>query len=110
MPLPLNNLLCFTADVISLSVLLAAQMWCLARFLPLINGAKVPEVDEHWQLFLKMLDIADMIFSPVTSYNQASCLAVLIEEHHTEFKRLYPNCSIIPKMHYLIHYPRTMIR
>ena len=96
--------------MISLSVLLAAQMWCLARFLPLINGAKVPEVDEHWQLFLKMLDIADMIFSPVTSYNQASCLAVLIEEHHTEFKRLYPNCSIIPKMHYLIHYPRTMIR
>lgn len=85
-------------------------MWCLARFLPLIIGTKVVEVDEKWQLYLKMLDTTDIIFSPVTGYNQASSLSVLIEEHHTEFKWLYPNCSMIPKMHYIIHYPRTMIR
>jgi hypothetical protein len=85
-------------------------MWCLARFVPLLVGAKVPETDEKWQLFIKLLDITDIIFSPVTSCNQAAGLAVLIEEHHTGFKRLYPNCSIIPKMHYLIHYPHIMIR
>ena len=51
-----------------------------------------------------------MIFSPVTNANQAAYLALVIEEHHNEFRALYPNCSIIPKMHYLIHYPRTMTR
>ena len=32
-------------------------------------------------------------------------LRVLIEEHHTLFKGLYPAASIIPKMHYVIHIP-----
>jgi len=85
-------------------------MWCLARFLPLILGANVPETDEKWQLFLQMLEITDIIFSPVTSPNQSANLALLIEEHHLAFKRLYPNCSIIPKMHYVVHYPRVMTR
>ena len=52
-------------------------MWCLARFLPLIVGVKVPQTDEKWQLFLKMLDITDIIFSQVTSHNQAATLVVL---------------------------------
>ncbi|KAK3731628.1 hypothetical protein QZH41_015892 [Actinostola sp. cb2023] len=88
----------------------ASQMWCLARYLPLLIGAKVPPTDEKWVLFLKMLDITDMIFAPVTSANQSANLSLLIEEHHEEFKNLYPNCSIIPKLHYIIHYPRTMTR
>jgi hypothetical protein len=77
-------------------------MWCLGRFLPMIVGAKVPEKDEKWQLYLKMLDITDIVFSPVTNANQAVYLAQLIEEHHKEFKALYPNCSIIPKMHFTL--------
>ena len=85
-------------------------MWCLGRFLPMIVGAKVHENDEKWQLYLKMLDITDIVFSPITSANQAVYLAQLIEEHHKEFKALYPNCSIIPKMHYIVHYPSAMIR
>ena len=85
-------------------------MWCLGRFLPMIVKAKVPENDEKWQLYLKMLDITDIVFSPITSANQAAYLAQLIEEHHKEFKALYPNCSIIPKMHYIVHYPSVMIR
>ena len=32
-------------------------------------------------------------------------LRVLIEEHHTLFKGLYPAASIIPKMYYVIHIP-----
>ena len=31
-------------------------------------------------------------------------LAILIEEHHL-FKTFYPDVSIIPKMHYMVHYP-----
>ena len=65
----------------------------------MIVGAKVPENDEKWQLYMKMLDITHIVFSPITSANQAAYLAQLIEEHHKEFKALYPHCSIIPKMH-----------
>jgi hypothetical protein len=76
----------------------------------MIIGDKVPPTDEKWILFLKILDITDIIFAPVASPNQSAHLALLIEEHHEQFRILYPNCSIIPKMHYIIHYPRTMIR
>ena len=89
---------------------LASQMWCLARFLPMLVGAKVPENDEKWQLYLKMLDITDIIFSPVTNASQAANLVILVVEHHKEFSALYPNCSIIPKVHYIMHYPNAMIR
>lgn len=37
-------------------------------------------------------------------------LRVLIEEHHTQFKTLYPEHSIIPKMHYMLHYPSQILR
>uniref|UniRef100_A0A1X7TKY7 Uncharacterized protein n=1 Tax=Amphimedon queenslandica TaxID=400682 RepID=A0A1X7TKY7_AMPQE len=33
---------------------------------------------------------------------------VLIEEHHSLFVELYPNESFIPKLHYLIHYPKQI--
>ena len=85
-------------------------MWCLGRFLPMIVGAKVPENDEKLQQYLKMLDIIDVVFSPVRSANQAAYLAQLIEEHNKEFKALYPNCSITPKMHYIVNCPSAMIR
>ena len=106
----LNKYICFFKISHIICIFVAAQMWGLARFLPLIVGVKVPQTDEKWQLFLKMLDITDIIFSQVRSHNQAATLSLLIEEHHNEFKRLYEGCSIIPKMHYLVHYPRTMVR
>ena len=31
-------------------------------------------------------------------------LSIIIEEHHSLFKNLYPDKSITPKMHYMIHY------
>ena len=85
-------------------------MWCLAKNLPLIIGGVVPDDDEHWQLLMSLLEITRIIFSPVLSRNQAAYLQVLIQNHHEKFKILYPDCSIIPKMHYMIHMPRTILR
>ncbi|XP_028409272.1 uncharacterized protein LOC114531867 [Dendronephthya gigantea] len=88
----------------------AAQMWCLARFLPMLLGTLVPDDDEHWILFGKLLTITYTVFSTCISINQAAYLQVLIDEHHRGFARLYPGRAIIPKMHYMIHIPRTIIR
>jgi hypothetical protein len=85
-------------------------MWCLGRLLPMIIGSYVPAQDEKWNLFITLLEINDIIFSDVITVNKALFLQDLIENHHTQFVQLYPNASVIPKMHYILHYPRTMLR
>ena len=64
------------------SLYLAAQMWCLGKFLPLLIGSLVPEDDEHWQLFQILLEIADLVFSPMITERSVGVLEGLIEEHH----------------------------
>lgn len=85
----------------------AAQMWCLARFLPVMIGSLVPEDDEHWQV---LLEIMDVVLSPETTEHAVGVLEGLIEEHHYRFVDLYPGRSIIPKMHYMVHYPAHMYK
>lgn len=85
-------------------------MWCLGRFLPLLVGAHVPREDEKWQLYITLLEIVDVVFSPAITANKAAFFKDLIEDHHNRFVQLFPEASIIPKMHYIIHYPRTMLR
>jgi hypothetical protein len=80
-------------------------MWCLGKFLPLIIGNLVPEDDERWQLFGTLLEIMDIVFSHVASIDSIGVLEGPVEEHHLKFCYQYPGRSIIPKMHYLVHYP-----
>ena len=94
------------ADVII--ILLALQMHFFGLTLPLMIGYFIPDDDEHWQLFLQMMDIVDHLFSPKLSAEHATYVATLICEHHEEFSRLYPHRSIIPKMHFMIHMPRLI--
>ena len=70
----------------------------------------VPDDDDFWALFMKLMDIVDILFSPKVTEDLCAYLAVLISEHHEEFKQLYPNESIIPKMHFMIHMLRLMIQ
>lgn len=91
-------------------IIVASQAWCLARHLPLLLANRVPKEDEKLQLFLLLLEIVELVFSPVISREQVSYLQVIIQEHHKGFADQYPNASVIPKMHYIIHYPRTIIR
>mgnify|MGYP002803833386 FL=1 len=85
-------------------------MWCLAINLPLMIGGLVPDNDEHWALFCDLLEIIRIIFAPAVSHNLVAYLQVLIQGHHERFKELYPGCPIIPKMHYMIHMPRAILR
>lgn len=80
-------------------------MWCLGRYLPHIIGDLVPEGNQYWDCFLILLEITDLLFSPTTSVDDTAQLRLLIRTHHETFKKLYPDRSITPKMHYLVHYP-----
>ena len=87
----------------------AMQMWTLARFLPLIIGHLIPEHDEHWENFLCLLDIMDILFAHNVASDVCGYLEVLISEHHATFLDLYPHASITMKMHSLIHMPRLIL-
>lgn len=101
--------LCFGSSA-DHNVILASQMWCLGRFLPLMMGSHIPRDDEKWGLFLNLLEIVDIVFADAVTLDKAAYLRDLITDHHTSFTQLYPNSSVIPKMHYILHYPRTMVR
>ena len=85
-------------------------MRCLARYLPLLVEDLVPEDNDNWRNFLLLMDIVDYIFAPTCNDLIVADLRFLLQVHHTEFKRLYPNNTIIPKMHYMLHYPLMITR
>lgn len=88
----------------------AAESWCLVRNLPLVADSKVPESDEYWQLPFMFLDCLDIIFAHVRTSAQADLLAYLILDHHCCFKLLYPNQKVMPKHHFMVHYPGFIIK
>ena len=88
----------------------ASKMWCLGRLLPLMIGDLVSEDDETWELFLLLLTIMDYVFAPKASGDSVAYVRMLINDHHAKFRELYPECSVIPKMHYMVHIPSWMER
>ncbi len=85
----------------------AIQTFSLIRNMPLIFGDVVQEGNAHWRLLLLLLQIMN-IFSPVITDGMTVCLKHLIVEHHRFFKELYPHCKMIPKHHFMTHYPRSI--
>lgn len=80
-------------------------MWCLGRYLPVIIGDLIDEDDPHWNNYLSHLEIVDEIFAPVYSEDRIGYLKMIIEDFLYDFKSLYPNRHLTPKMHYLVHMP-----
>lgn len=85
-------------------------MWCLGRLLPFMIGDIIPTDDEHWLNFLALLMIIDYVFAPVISPDIVGFLHDKIRSHHEAFQQLYPECSIIPKLHYMIHIPEWILK
>ena len=87
----------------------AAQMLTLFRNLPIMIGPKIPEGNENWSCFLLLRKILDIIMCPVLPSSTCATLKNLIIEHHTLYCSLYGNDQVIPKMHFLTHYPEQMM-
>ena len=85
----------------------ASSTWLLAKTLPLIIGTKVPADDPNWELYILLLKITDICTAHSCSKNTIAYLATLIEEHHSQFTCLYDR-TLIPKMHYMVHYPQQI--
>lgn len=88
----------------------AAQMWLLGRILPFLIGSFMPHTDECWKNYLQMLEIVDMLLAPEISEDEVSYLHILIQQHHETFVEVYPNASVIPKHHFMLHMPRLILQ
>ena len=89
--------------------ILASQMWCLARMLPLVIGDLVPENEPHWEHFLCLLQIEEIVFAQRTTVQLAAYLSVLVDSYLREYTSLYEK-PVTPKQHYMVHYPQQIIK
>lgn len=65
-------------------------MWCLGKFLPQVISNSIPKDDETWLHFLLLINIVDIIFSPVVSLEDLGILGGYIEEYLWQFTCIYP--------------------
>ena len=85
-------------------------MYILGRLLPLLMGKFIPKEDTRWENYLVLLHITDYLLAPSIHPDEVAHLKALIEDHHSTFAKLYPEASVIPKMHYMVHMPRLILQ
>ena len=88
----------------------AAQTITLVRNLPLLIADKLPQDDEHWRSVRLLFKICQICLSPTHSADTVPYLRILIEEKLQLLAKLYPESSLKPKMHYMVHYPSQIER
>lgn len=87
----------------------ASQMMELSQQLPLLIADKIPLDDPHWNSFL-LSKICCVANSPTCTSDTIAYLRILIQEKLEVFKTLYSNQKLLPKHHYMLHYPSQMQR
>jgi len=85
-------------------------MWILGCLLPVMVGQWVPVGDEHWQPSFCFLTLWTFLLVPEISPEDVSLLSTQIQDHHHDFKALYPGASITPKMHFMVHVPGLILQ
>ncbi len=86
----------------------AHENWCLLRLLSLMVGHKIPEDEKAWQLIMCLKDVVDLALSPVFSDASIGFLDSKISEHRHRFLELFPQQRLLPKQHFLEHYPQLI--
>ncbi|KAK3929470.1 Major inner capsid protein VP3 [Frankliniella fusca] len=86
----------------------ASEMFCFARNLGLMIGDLVPEGNEYWSLYIKLVEILDIVTAPFFERDSAVYLTTLIAEHHQIYLNVF-NQRLKPKFHLALHIPRIML-
>nr|XP_020445017.1 uncharacterized protein LOC109953925 [Monopterus albus] len=83
----------------------AHENWALIRFLPFTIGHLVPEDEMAWQILMDLKDIVELLVSPTHTEDSIAYLECKISEHRKRYQELFPTLQLLPKHHYLEHYP-----
>lgn len=87
----------------------ACQAWCFLRMLPLMVGHCVPQHSEAWAVLLHLLDVTEYSATSLVTGELAATLADLVEEFLAAYFSLFPDATMKPKFHYLVHYPDLLM-
>lgn len=83
----------------------AHENWALIRLLPFIIGHTIPLNDPAWLLLMSLKDIIELVIAPVHNEESIAYLDSKISEHRHRFQEVFPSAVLIPKHHFLEHYP-----
>lgn len=86
----------------------AHENWCLLRLLPFLIGPKIPEHEPVWQVLLDLKQIVELVVSPVHSEESIAYLESKISDHRQRYQEVFPNNKLLPKHHYIEHYPQLI--
>lgn len=87
----------------------AAEKLCFFRFFALLIGDYVPRDNKAYKVYLALRAVIDIVVAPQMYPDVVAYLKVLIEDFYHEFTKTFPLVKVIPKMHYLVHYPRLLL-
>lgn len=78
------------------------------RLLPFIYGSKIPEGEPAWEVLLGLKDIVELVLSHVHTEETICYLDSNIFEHRHRLLQVFPQEKLIPRYHYLDHYPQLI--
>ncbi|XP_065668051.1 uncharacterized protein LOC136088289 [Hydra vulgaris] len=88
----------------------ATQNWCLGRFFCLLLGDVVETDNQYFHLIHLLMEICGIIFAPKLTVHLITYLTEMISVHHNLFTEIFSGHTVIPKQHFLIHYPTKMLQ
>lgn len=71
-------------------------------------GSKVQEEDQAWQLLMTLKDLVELVMSPTHTDESIGFLNSLISENRQRFTSVLPKVKLIPKHHFIEHYPQLI--
>ena len=87
-----------------------AQSWCLGRFFCLLLGDAVETDNQYFHLIHLLLEICAIIFAPKLTIHLVTYLTEMISVHHKLFTEIFSGHIVIPKQHFLVHYPTKILQ
>jgi hypothetical protein len=86
----------------------SAQLRNLAYALPFFLAPYLDDEDEHYLLYIKLLQVTSICMSHRFTLEDISYLRFLIGEYLESFVSLFP-FKFVPKHHYLVHLPEQIM-
>lgn len=83
----------------------AHENWSLLRFLPFLVGHLVPPDESAWQVLMELKDIVELVVAPVQTAESIAYLESKICDHRRRLQEVFPELKLLPKHHYVEHYP-----
>src|SRR4029434_3777599 len=84
------------------------ENWALLRLLPLMVGGCVAENDPSWEILMDLKEIVQIVVSDKFTEETLCYLSFKLKDHHLLLRDTFPNFSLKPKHHFILHYPHLI--